>query len=354
MSARITTAGLNLMAAKAAAGLSFSIDKMIYAYIAGLDPEATPPLSEAKPSAGNIKLEVALTASGLAGTDTAVYSSVLGPDVGTWDFNWIGLYSSANNVLVAARYLPTQTKRATAGSTMGNSLTKNFAIQHTDIGTLTGVTINAATWQQDFTSLLATKANASHTHEISQVNGLPEALAGKAPTSHTHEALTPPGAVMAFAMATPPAGWLKANGALVSRAGTYAALFSAIGVTFGTGDGVSTFQLPDLRGEFVRGWDDSRGIDSGRGLGSAQGDQNKLHGHPYIVSAGNGNNNSSGGLAMDYDGAFTVLPEHTGTAGNGLVSTGNPIPAIVPTLIGGSGGNEARPRNIALNYCIKY
>lgn len=343
MSARITTAGLNLMAAKAAAGLSFSIDKMIYAYIPGLDTSATPPLSEAKPSAGNIKLEVALTASGVAGSDTVVFSSVLGPDVGTWDFNWIGLYSSANNVLVAANYLPSQTKRATAGSTMGNSLTKNFAIQHTDIGTLTGVTINAATWQQDFTSLLATKANASHTHEMTGVNGLPAALAGKADSTHTHEALTPPGAVMAFAMATPPAGWIKANGALVSRTGTYAALFAAIGVTFGTGDGVSTFQLPDLRGEFVRGWDDTRGIDSGRGLGSAQGDQNKLHGHPYITATGNGSTDSAGPIAMDGNGTQVVQSAFTGTPTN-----------TAAQLIGGSGGNEARPRNIALNYCIKY
>ena len=61
----------------------------------------------------------------------------------------------------------------------------------------------------------------------------------------------------------PPSGYLKCNGAAVSRT-TYADLFAEIGTAFGAGDGSSTFNVPDFRGEFVRGWDDSRGVDSGR------------------------------------------------------------------------------------------
>ena len=83
--------------------------------------------------------------------------------------------------------------------------------------------------------------------------------------------MIPSGAVMYFAGQTAPSGWLKANGAAVSRT-TYAALFAAIGTTYGAGDGRSTFNLPDLRAEFLRGWDDGRGIDSGRAFGSAQRD----------------------------------------------------------------------------------
>jgi len=82
----------------------------------------------------------------------------------------------------------------------------------------------------------------------------------------------PTGALMHFSMNTPPTGWLKANGASISRT-TYSALFDAIGTTFGAGDGSTTFGLPDLRGEFLRGWDDGRGVDSGRSFGSAQLDQ---------------------------------------------------------------------------------
>ena len=65
----------------------------------------------------------------------------------------------------------------------------------------------------------------------------------------------PSGTVFHFAGQTAPAGWLKANGAAVSRT-AYADLFAAIGTTYGAGDGRSTFNLPDLRGEFIRGWDD--------------------------------------------------------------------------------------------------
>ena len=83
--------------------------------------------------------------------------------------------------------------------------------------------------------------------------------------------MIPSGAVLYFAGQTAPSGWLKANGAAVSRT-AYAALFAAIGTTYGAGDGSTTFNLPDLRGEFMRGWDDGRGIDRGRAFGSAQGD----------------------------------------------------------------------------------
>lgn len=79
----------------------------------------------------------------------------------------------------------------------------------------------------------------------------------------------PPGALCTFARSTPPSGWLECNGALISRT-TYAALFTAIGTTFGVGDGSTTFKLPDMRGEFIRGWDNGRGVDTGRAFGTAQ------------------------------------------------------------------------------------
>ena len=77
------------------------------------------------------------------------------------------------------------------------------------------------------------------------------------------------GTVAHFAANSAPAGWLKANGAAISRS-AYAGLFAAIGTTYGAGDGSSTFNVPDLRGEFLRGLDDGRGVDSGRGIGTAQ------------------------------------------------------------------------------------
>ena len=79
----------------------------------------------------------------------------------------------------------------------------------------------------------------------------------------------PSGAVFHFAMQTAPAGYLVCNGAAVSRT-AFPVLFAAIGTLYGNGDGSTTFNLPDLRGEFLRGADLGRGIDNGRTFGSKQ------------------------------------------------------------------------------------
>ncbi len=135
------------------------------------------------------------------------------------------------------------------------------------------------------------------------------------------------GAVSYFARATAPAGWLAANGAAVSRT-TYADLFAAIGTTFGAGNGSTTFNLPDLRGEFVRGLDDGRGIDAGRSLGSAHASQNLAHTHEYAEIMGVDNTQAGAGIQ------------------GGWFSYG--------ATTSSSGGGEARPRNIALLACIKF
>ena len=95
----------------------------------------------------------------------------------------------------------------------------------------------------------------------------------------------PPGAVMPFALNSAPVGWLKANGAAVSRI-AYPELFAAIGTAFGAGDGFNTFNLPDLRGEFVRGWDDGRGLDAGRANRTTQGWAVESHSHTGTTNGG--------------------------------------------------------------------
>ena len=136
----------------------------------------------------------------------------------------------------------------------------------------------------------------------------------------------PVSAVMYFARATAPTGWLKANGALVNRT-AYAGLFAVIGTTYGAGDGFTTFALPDVRGEFIRGLDDSRGIDVGRVLGSAQGDELKSHTHSGTT---------------------------VGAYGSGPIEDGQGNPNIGTGSIGFTGGSETRPRNIAFLACIKF
>lgn len=138
------------------------------------------------------------------------------------------------------------------------------------------------------------------------------------------------GSLAYFAASSAPAGYVKANGAAVSRS-LYAGLFAAIGTTFGAGDGSTTFNLPDMRGEFVRGFDDGRGVDSGRVLGTAQAHDFAAHGHGYPQH--------------DLNAAY-------GAAQNAVLTTTGQNYGDWQTR--SVGGTETRPRNVALLACIKY
>lgn len=138
----------------------------------------------------------------------------------------------------------------------------------------------------------------------------------------------PAGVVVFYASSTLPGGFLKANGAAVSRT-TYSALYAAIGTTFGTGDGSTTFNLPDMRGYFPRGWADDGSVDSGRAFGSTQQDAFESHTHTVTLyySDGATNNYVRGTQAAN---------------GQGTRATS------------ATGSTETRPVNVALLACIKY
>jgi microcystin-dependent protein len=143
------------------------------------------------------------------------------------------------------------------------------------------------------------------------------------------------GMVMACPFSTVPAGWLECNGAAVSRT-TYAGLYAKIGVTYGSGDGSTTFNLPDYRGRFLRGWDHGAGVDpdaasrtdrgdgtAGDVVGSKQVDMFKAHVHA--------------------DGFNLTVGACQGGADVGVRGS-----------TASTGGNETRPKNINVMYCIKY
>lgn len=162
--------------------------------------------------------------------------------------------------------------------------------------------------------------------------------------------MQPAGEVAAFARSTAPEGWLVCNGQAVSRT-TYARLFAAIGTTFGAGNASTTFNVPDLRGIFVRGWDNGRGLDSGRGFGSLQSGAIQSHSHPV----------SDPGHAHP----FRVEARAGTDSGGGAITGGNPISGIDAVFDGvttrsttgvsvaATGSNETRPVNLALLYCIR-
>jgi len=142
---------------------------------------------------------------------------------------------------------------------------------------------------------------------------------------------SPIGKVDMFAGNSAPTGWLECDGAAVSRT-TYAALYAVIGTVWGAGDGSTTFNVPDLRGEFVRGWDHGRGIDASRAFASAQADSIKSHAHPLTD--------------FKLVNADIIQPPQTGSE----ISKAGPGSAVDT---GSFGGSETRPRNIALMFIIK-
>ena len=157
----------------------------------------------------------------------------------------------------------------------------------------------------------------------------------------------PAGSVFSFATSTVPTGYLECNGAAVSRS-TYASLFSAISTTWGVGDGSSTFNLPDLRGQFVRGWDNSAGVDSGRSFASSQSDQNKSHNHSINDSGHNHTIGNWGGNFGGGSGALTFRNDVSGTNGSIIQNSTTGI------SIQNDGGTEVRVKNYALMYVIKF
>ncbi|KQP39682.1 phage tail protein [Pseudorhodoferax sp. Leaf274] len=208
----------------------------------------------------------------------------------------------------------------------------------------------------------------------------------------------PPGKRGEFYMNAPPAGWLKANGAAVSRT-TYVRLFQRIGTLYGAGDGVTTFNLPNDYGLFARSWDESGAVDPGRAFASVQASANLIHAHGgSTVSAGGhtptGSANSGGGYtptgSVGNGGGHTNTAPQTRVAGGGgaaasfksedtagVAMTTNTVPnhdhpltmnAVPPHVhgvtmdavpphahvIGAEGASESRPANRAVMVCIKY
>jgi len=161
-------------------------------------------------------------------------------------------------------------------------------------------------------------------------------------TTFQGDGVVPTGSVMAYMGTTPPPGWRLCDGAPVSRT-EYSALFAIIRTTSGVGDGVNTFNLPDLRGYFLRGRDAAQGRDpdstdrfainggnAGDAVGSVQNDVFASHNHGY-----DGNNNTSGGTYLNFGSNQTTDTNWRGVTGN-------------------SGGRETRPKNVNVNYIIKY
>lgn len=160
------------------------------------------------------------------------------------------------------------------------------------------------------------------------------------------QSTTPAGTVISFAGTTTPDGYLYCDGSPVSRT-TYADLFAALGTSFGAGDGATTFNLPDLRGRFVRGQDDGTGRDpdassrvaiqsggnTGDAVGTLQSGQIQSHQHSTSIGANHADYGDGQGYGLINNNAWALHASWTSNA---------------------TGGSETRPVNVALRYYVKH
>ena len=196
-----------------------------------------------------------------------------------------------------------------------------------------------------FTFLIENQA-ATNTDPSGGVNIL---VSGDPQLLTTNMISEPVGSVLWFPADTPPVGYLECNGQSVSKT-TYAALYNVLSSSVGGspwGETSTTFNLPDLRGEFIRGWSHGRsGVDTGRAFGSSQSGSNAPHTHLTVANDAFPTNSDIYDVTRKYTAKVGPISS-TAYYSLGGVAT---VPTVGETT---SQGTEARPRNIALLPCIK-
>ncbi len=303
----ITAAGTVLIAQCQANETLLNIDKFVFAYIDGLDIDSQPPPTEALPDAGDIVHQRNVDQAGYVSAAAVVYSTLLGPDVGDFTFNWIGLYCSEHATLVAVSYVPIQTKTASDGFSLGNSLVKNIGIQFNNAADLTGINIAADSWQYDFTTLIAQAT----------------AKVGFPGFSFTD---------------TKPENTLWLDGSELPVDADYDDLDDYFDGYYGRGPNGRSY-LPEPQGYFLRIQDQGRGVDpdaatrtdrgdgtTGDNVGTKQLDEFESHNHPHGLDI------TSDGLQIQRN--------------NGVNDDGNET--------GYTGGAETRPKNINIRMYVYY
>lgn len=152
MGASITLAGESLISRKQSTREALLVSKFVLANVPDLDTTLPVDRAAGMPLPEYIVHDVAVTREGYLGPNKVVYSLLLGSDIGDFDFNWMGLVSS-EDVLVIAAYVPRQQKRREIPPLQaGNNLTRNIVLEYDGAQSLTGITVPANTWQFDFTS----------------------------------------------------------------------------------------------------------------------------------------------------------------------------------------------------------
>lgn len=268
-------------------------------------------------------------------------------NLGTLSNQWKEIYSKSINASTATVSTVKATVVESSSLASASLSSNNASFTNVSFSTITDSFANAITkFDKDVTlaanshgqvstqKAVKTYVDVTKQYLIDMINNLQASLQGQI----SGITAVPPGTVFFVAMQSVPAGYIFCNGAALSKI-TYPALFAALGYTYG-GSG-NTFYIPDLRGEFIRGWDAGRSLDPGRGFGTVQGDQFRAHNHGVPGDDQWTYANGIGGWVSSSRGAFSY-DAISNLSGGGQVWNSTT-----------EGGSETRPRNIALLPIIK-
>lgn len=323
--------------------LKVYVDDLMAKHLAAADPHSQYAPKESPTLTGTPK-----TPTAPAGTNTTqIASTAFVQAVVSLLNNALGLKAPlANPALTGTPTAPT------AVQTANNTQIANTAFVKSAIAALVGSTPAALDTLNELAAALGNDPNFATT--------MTNALAGKMEISKNGADIAdvaaflnnlglgagsalPVGVPVPWPLATAPAGWLKCNGAAFTAA-QYPKLAQAY----------PALKLPDLRGEFIRGWDDGRGVDTGRGLLLAQGGMSFDHRHWLPTTNGTGGDGAMTAVFIDGNSAMAYYPDGTNEY-NPNPSTGTLLQTYTAKAALGSAmfGSETRPRNVAFNYIVR-
>lgn len=152
--ARLTSCGSQYIALAVANVEDFIIDEFVFAFIPGLDFRTSEPADEPMPSAQQIVHRSSSFIHGVVDANRVTFSQMLDTDIGDFNFNWIGLARKGQGPeqLVAFAYVPTTQKIRRLGSIPGNSVSRNFVVEHLGIANAMPVQVSAESWMYDYSS----------------------------------------------------------------------------------------------------------------------------------------------------------------------------------------------------------
>lgn len=272
----ITNQGLNALVTALTSGTTVKISRFFYANIPGVNAQTLPSQDSTLPLESQIVYSDPVFTLGKSGNDSAVYSSVLLPGVGDFTFNAVGLETDRGELL-SVHYQDPQQKVKTKGAVFGNRIKKYFVIRYTNAADLTGaileineIAVDYATTETHGLIELATAEEVNTGTDAARAvtpgtlqAKINDAVSKLSPLNHTHPYAptnhihSRAGEVIMTLDGGDYPGTLILNGQAISRV-LFPALFAKYGTKFGSGDGVTTFNLPKMDGRFPMGASSSR------------------------------------------------------------------------------------------------